>query len=279
MGHPGIITLTTDFGLSDPYVGMMKGVILSINPNARMVDISHLIKAGDITHAANLIQDTHKYFPKGTIHLGVVDPGVGGSRRPILVRIRDHLFIGPDNGLFWPIMNTAKHPEIIHLTENKYFLSSISRTFHGRDIFAPVAAHISRGTDPLKMGPVVHDPVRLSMPVVEQHGDILCGQVIRVDHFGNMITNINRQDIDRYAGDEAPAIKIGNLVIDTLYRTYADAEEGKIMALFGSSECLEIAVNRGRACDQLGVDLKDRVGMRVEVGKRGFHFLSDKELR
>ena len=264
----GIITLTSDFGLSDPYVGMMKGVILSINPEARIVDISHLIKAGDIPHAARLIQDTFNYFPKGALHVGVVDPGVGGPRRPILVHIRDHCFIGPDNGLFWPIISSHKHVDIIHLTEDKYFLPRVSRTFHGRDIFAPVAAHLSSGINPLKMGSAVHDPVKLRIPVAEQHGGILSGQVIRVDHFGNLITNIRRRDLDRHVGTDPPAIKIGGLVIDALYKTYSDAEEDEIMALIGSSECLEIAANRGRACDRLDVDLKDLVGMKVKVGKR-----------
>ena len=129
------------------------------------------------------------------------------------------------------------------------------------------------------MGPVVHDPVKLRMPVAEQHGNILCGQVIHVDHFGNIITNIHRQDLDIYVGTNAPAIRIGGLVINKVYGTYADAEKGKVIALIGSSECLEIAVNLGRACDQLGVDLKDLIGMRVEVEKRDIHPLSDSDLR
>ena len=268
MNKPCIITLTTDFGLSDPYVGMMKGVVLSINPDARIVDISHQVKAGAVSPAAGLMQETSTFFPKGSIHIGVVDPGVGSDRRPILIRTEDHFFIGPDNGLFWPIIKSNEHVDVIHLNKDEYFLPRVSHTFHGRDIFAPVAAHLSRGINPLKMGTIITDPVQLLLPVSQQHGDILSGQIIRIDNFGNMITNIRKNDLDKHVGTDRPAVKVGNLIIENVHETYAETEEGELLALIGSSECLEIAVNLGRACDRLELGPEELVGMKVEVEKK-----------
>ncbi len=265
MKKTSIITLTTDFGLTDPYVGMMKGAILSINPEARIIDISHMVKVGDISHAAGLIKETFKFFPKGTIHVVVVDPGVGGDRRPILIKTENYFFIGPDNGLFWPIVSSTKHAEIIHLTEKSYFLPHISRTFHGRDIFSPVAAHLSLGIDPFKMGRAITDPVKLDLPVPQQNGGILSGQVIRVDNFGNMITNIRTQDIDQISGKSGIGIRVGGLEINGIHETYTDEKEGELMALIGSSEYLEIAINLGRACDRFGGGSENLIGMEVEI--------------
>jgi hypothetical protein len=247
----GVITLLTDFGLRDPYVGIMKGVILSINPDARIIDISHQTKPGSVYQAAGLIQEAYPFFPKGTIHVAVVDPGVGGDRRPILVKTKDHFFVGPDNGLFWPIIKTNHQTEIIHLTETKYFLSDISNTFHGRDIFAPVAAHVSLGEDPLEMGSVINNPVPLRLPTPEQKGNHLSGQVIRVDHFGNLITNIHKKDMEKLLGTKPPIIKVGKLIIRGVRSTYSEVNTGETLALIGSSGYLEIAVNQGRACDRI----------------------------
>ena len=262
-----IITLLTDFGLRDPYVGIMKGVILSINPDARIIDISHMVKAGSIIHGAGLLQETYTFFPKGTIHVVVVDPGVGGDRRPILVKTKDHLFIGPDNGLFWPIITTHHQSEVIHLTEIKYFLSNISSTFHGRDIFAPVAAHLSLGVDPLKMGSIISNPVPLHLPTPEQKDDILSGQVMRVDRFGNLITNIHIKDIEEFLGTGPPIIRAGKLTIRGICRTYSEVNTGETLALIGSSSYLEIAVNQGRACDCISINLENIIGTKVEVNK------------
>ena len=268
MIKPAIITLTTDFGLSDPYVGMMKGVILSINPEARIIDISHQVKVGNIHHAASLIQEACVFFPKDTIHIGVVDPGVGSDRRPVLVKTEDHSFIGPDNGLFWPIIQSNEQVDIVHLTRDEYFLTRVSHTFHGRDIFAPVAAHLSNNINPMKMGTVVTDPVQLQLPMVQRHGEILSGQIIRVDNFGNMITNIRKKDLDTHIGNDRPKITIGNLIVENVHETYAETEEGELLALIGSSKYLEIAVNLGRACDRLEMANDELVGMKVEVKKK-----------
>ncbi len=266
MKRSGIITLTTDFGLGDPYVGVMKGVILSINPEIRLVDISHQIKVGDIPYAANILQESYHFFPKGTIHVAVVDPGVGGKRRPIMIGTKDYVFVGPDNGIFWPIVKAQHHVYVIHLTEKKYFLPRIiSRTFHGRDIFAPVAAHLSCGIDPLKMGRKISDPTPLTLPSVEQKGNRLLGQITRVDNFGNLITNIHKEDLLKFLEGEKAVITVGDLIIEHIKKTYSEAITGEPVALIGSSDCLEISVNLGRASDQLGINSEQIVGMEVEV--------------
>ena len=267
VNNPAIITLLTDFGLRDPYVGIMKGVILSLNPDARIIDISHAVKAGSIIHGAGIIQETYIYFPEGTIHVVVVDPGVGSDRRPILVKTKDRFFIGPDNGLFWPVIKTNHHTEIIHLTDTRHFLPNISSTFHGRDIFAPVAGHVSLGVDPSKMGAVINDPVPLHFPSPEQKNDILSGQVMRVDRFGNLISNIHIKDIEGYSGIKPPIIETGRLSIRGLHNTYSEVGAGKVLALIGSAGCLEIAVNQGRACDLTGIKPEDTIGTKVDIKK------------
>ncbi|MFH1242119.1 MAG: SAM-dependent chlorinase/fluorinase [Pseudomonadota bacterium] len=250
----GIITLTTDFGLRDPYVGIMKGVILSINPEARVIDISHQVTAGNAFQASGLIQEAYPFFPRGTVHVAVVDPGVGGERRPILLDTGEYLFVGPDNGLFWPIIERLTDATVIHLRNEKYFLPKISRTFHGRDIFAPVAAHLSRGVDTREMGTEIRDPVQPQLPRPIRKGDLLSGQVVRVDHFGNLITNIHRRELEEFLGNETPVIQVGNQTIEGIQKTYNEAGPGEALALIGSSEYLEIAVNLGRACDRLILD-------------------------
>ena len=267
MKAAGVITLITDFGLSDPYAGIMKGVILTINPHAGIIDISHQIKRGHITQAAYLLLESYRFFPKGTVHIAVVDPGVGGGRRPILLKTQNHFFVGPDNGLFWPIITSHQQIKIIHLTERKYFLPDVSHTFHGRDVFAPVAAYLSAGIDLLEMGPAISDPVSIKVANPEQKKTILSGQVIRVDRFGNLITNIHSKALEQFLGGSFPIIMAGTLKIDGMLKTYMEAAEGMPLALIGSSGCLEIAVNLGRACNHVGVDSEDAFGIKVEVGK------------
>lgn len=263
----GVITLTSDFGLTDPYVGIMKGVILSINPMAHVIDISHQIEAGSVFQCSVIFKEAYAFFPDGSIHVAVVDPGVGGNRRPIILKTKDHLFVGPDNGIFWPIILFHQGAEIIHLTKTKYFLPNVSHTFHGRDIFAPVAAHLSRGVEPLSMGPIITDPVSLEFPLPKQGKDVLSGQVIRVDHFGNLITNIHQRDIEQFLGSNRPVIRIGNLIIEGMQKAYAEAREGQSLALIGSSGFLEIAVNAGRASDVVDLASKDLFGLECEVSK------------
>jgi S-adenosylmethionine hydrolase len=267
MKPSGIITLTTDFGLTDHYVGAMKGVILSINKNAGIVDISHQVKPGSIFQASSLIQEAYHFFPKGTVHVAVVDPRVGSDRRLILIKTKDHLFVGPDNGIFWPVITSHPKGEVIHLTESKYFLPDVSYTFHGRDVFAPVAAHLSRGVDPSEMGPVISDPVPLQVQEPQQKGDIFSGQVIRVDHFGNLITNIHQKNLEQFLGTAQPVIQVGDITIEGVCRTYDEVAAGETLTVIGSSGFLEVSVNLGRACDHVGLDSEHTMGARVAVRK------------
>ena len=259
----GIITLTTDFGERDPYVGMMKGVILSINPNARIADITHGISAGSILEGSTIIKEAYRYFPSGTVHVGVIDPGVGGERRPIAVASKGHFFVGPDNGLFWQVIAAHQGTEVIHLTEKRYWMDAVSSTFHGRDIFAPVAAHLSRGIDPYLMGAKIDDPVSLAYPLVRREQDLLVGEVIRADHFGNLVTNIAAGDLAEFLSSKGLSVAIGGLVLKGIHTTYGDVAEGEPLALIGSSNVLEIAVNRGSAREKLGDGCK--TGAKVAV--------------
>ncbi len=265
MNPSGIITLLTDFGLSDPYVGVLKGVILNINPFARLVDITHDISPGSIQDAAYVLLKSHDYFPRGTVHLAVVDPGVGSSRRPIAVQTGGHFFVGPDNGLFQPIIKRFPSSKMVHLQEERYFLPKISGTFHGRDIFAPVAAHLSLSVDLVRLGPLIDDPFPLSISQPKRNGHVLIGEVLRVDHFGNLITNLLRETLEPFVGKSRVAIRIGNLHIDGIRRNYSEAEPGEVMALMGSDDCLEIAVNLGRACDLDELGHRSPEGSPVEL--------------
>lgn len=265
MMRSGIITLTTDFGLTDPYVGAMKGVLLFINPHANIIDITHHITPGGIDAAARILQETYPFFPEGTIHLGVVDPGVGTSRRPIVGRARGHFFVGPDNGLFWPILSEEEEAVMLQLTNDRYFRPHISRTFHGRDIFAPVAAHLSLGVDPFCMGEVIPDPVALTPRPPHQQGHRLTGRITSIDRFGNLITNITEHDLTQFLGSHRPRIQLRDLVLQDLCRQYADVPPGEFLTLFGSSGHLEIAVNQGRAEERLGIREKTGQGLDVVV--------------
>jgi hypothetical protein len=265
MKSSGIITLTTDFGSADPYVSIMKGVILSINPEATLIDITHEIEPGGIAQAAAIIEESHSYFPYGTIHLGVVDPGVGGNRRPVVFATEGFFFVGPDNGIFWPVIKDSGRVAGVFLTEKDYFRKEISATFHGRDIFAPAAAHLSRGVDPLKMGQSISDPVKLEIPGPVEKGDSLSGIVTRVDRFGNLITNIHHDDLKRFLGNDGPVIKIGQMEMEGLGKTYSEVGEGEILALVGSSGFLEISESMGRACDRIIPDKEVKAGIKVKV--------------
>ncbi|MBW1729486.1 MAG: SAM-dependent chlorinase/fluorinase [Deltaproteobacteria bacterium] len=259
------ITLLTDFGLTDPYVGIMKGVILGINPKACIVDISHQIDPGHILQASFILKEAFPYFPKGTIHTIVVDPGVGSERRAILLVTEDYLFVAPDNGLLWPIISEHKNGKVIHLTEARFFRPCISDTFHGRDIFAPVAAHLSLGQEPFDMGPIINDPLPLRIPEPKRRGHQLEGQVIRIDRFGNLITNIDKKALEELLQGRDCIVQVGSIQIKGVSRTYADVSSGKELVLIGSSEHLEIAVNQGNARERLGPRPSGAIGARVVI--------------
>ena len=263
----GIITLITDFGTEDSYVGVMKGVILSIKRDATIVDISHQIEPGGILHAALMIRDAYRFFPEGTVHISIVDPGVGSERRPVLIVADGHFFIGPDNGIFQAIIETHAKKEIIHLKNDKFFLPKPSSTFHGRDLFAPAAAHLLSGIAPLEMGAPIHDPAHLETPSVHRKGASLHGQVVYADHFGNLITNIHSSEMSHFADRRDLVIEVGGLSIKGVHRTYSEVPKGNFLALVGSSDFLEIAVNSGRASDRIRpvTNRRKKMGMAVEV--------------
>jgi hypothetical protein len=264
-----IITLTTDFGQRDPYVGMMKGVVLSINPRATIVDITHDIPEGSIREGGTIIKEAYRYFPSGTVHVGVVDPGVGSARRPIAVVANGHFFVGPDNGLFWPTIAGRPRTEGIHLTEKRYWMKTVSSTFHGRDIFAPVAAHLSLGIEPSLMGERITNPVTLPQPFIMRKRDLVIGEVIRVDHFGNLITNISGDILAEFTSSEDLRVAIGGLDLKGIHAAYHEVAEGEPVALIGSSNSLEIAVNGGSALAKLSEN--GGIGMKVTVSRHPQH--------
>ena len=267
MKRSGIITLLTDFGLVDPYLAMMKGVILSINPNAVIVDVSHSIMTGGIAQASEMIRETYPFFPEGTVHVTVVDPGVGSGRRLLGVEAEGHFFVGPDNGVFWPIIKDSGKATVIQLTEKRYFLPHVTSTFHGREVFAPIAAHLSLGEDLNKMGEQIFDPVEINPPSPYIANEILHGEITRIDNFGNIITNIRKQGLEDFLENSAPVIAIGDIKIRKLDNTYLDVEEGTPLALINSSGVLEIAVNLGRASEYAGINRDEIIGAEIRVSK------------
>ena len=259
-----IITLTTDFGLDDPFAAIMKGVILSVNPKARIVDITHGVPAHDILAGAMALQSSCSHFPKGTIHLAVVDPGVGSSRRPLLAVCDHHAFVGPDNGLLSPSMQSQKGVQVIHLTQEAFFVKPVSQTFHGRDIFAPVAAWLSLGKLPESFGPVIDDWIRLDWPVPRRVGESLFGTVLRVDRFGNLITNISAADLARSTtATEVIEITIKGRTIRRFCRSYSEAVSNEPFAIIGSAGLLEISVRQASAAALLGAGPREEFEVRV----------------
>ncbi len=246
-----IITLLTDFGLSDHFVGTMKGVILGIAPDAQIVDLSHDVRPFEITEAGFLVSAAYPYFPKRTIHVVVVDPGVGSERRPLLVEAAGQLFIGPDNGVFSRIFYTGKH-KVRHITAEQYFLRPVSRTFHGRDVFAPAAAHLAAGVRPSQMGKLIEDYLKpLSENPIQMGKRSWAGTIVHIDRFGNLISNFRLADFPQLT--ERPfEMAVGLVRIRRLALTYAECEPGEPFLIVGSSGYLEVAVNQGSAVRLLG---------------------------
>ena len=246
-----IITLTTDFGLSDHYVGAMKGVILGICPRARLVDLSHEVRAYEIPEAAYLLAQSYRFFPPRTVHLVVVDPGVGTSRRPVLAQAAGQFFVAPDNGVLTMVYSRESH-KVRHVTAEKYFLKPVSQTFHGRDIFSPVAAHVASGVPPTRMGKLIQDYLRLNFEKPVRTGRrVWTGSILKVDHFGNLITNFHRDDFPDVA-NRPFEIAVGMQKVSTLARNYSECGIGEIFAIQGSSGYLEISANQASAARLLG---------------------------
>jgi len=256
----GIITLITDFGLTDEYAGVMKGVILSRNPHAQIVDITHSVPAQDIAGAGFMLLTNYDYFPGSTVHVAVVDPFVGTNRRILAAKHKGHIFLAPDNGLLWPVLSKGHVDELVFVTNKKYFLPKISSTFHGRDIFAPVAASLCLGLDILELGSSVHLDKIVKMPLFSDSDDSekLAGRVVWIDNFGNLITNISKTRLERFLSGRTVydvQIKAGARTINGLVKTYADAALQKIVAMTGSKGYLEIAVPNGSAQKLLGASI------------------------
>lgn len=264
-----IITLTTDFGLSDGFVGVIKGVILSIHPDAMIIDITHDIAPQNIQQGAFVFANAYPYFPPNTIHVVIVDPGVGSTRRPIALQRGETIFVAPDNGILslgirdWRLEPRVESPiHAVHLNNPYYWLPRVSSTFHGRDIFSPVAAHLSLGVPIEKMGEPIDDWVRLTQSKqATREGNEIIGQVIHIDRFGNVITNIGKEMFDGMNRDKI-VVRIGNQEIRGIKNTYADGEQGEIIALISSAWTLELAVPNGNAANEIGT----LIGSVLKVG-------------
>lgn len=250
-----VVTLTTDFGVTDPFVGIMKGVIATRAPDATVIDVSHGVPPQDVLAGALVLRHAVPYFPPETIHVAVVDPGVGSSRRTICVATTaGTMLVGPDNG----VLSLAAPPDVVarvvHLTEERFFLSPRSATFHGRDVFAPVAAALANGTDPSTLGPAINDMARLEVPPVARSAGSLRGQVIYVDHFGNLTTNVAESDLTG-----AVTIGVAGIRLRGVSESYAAVARGEPVAVVNSWGLLEIAVRDGSARETVGAKVGDPV--------------------
>jgi S-adenosylmethionine hydrolase len=257
-----LITLTTDFGLKDPFVGIMKGIIAKINPDASVVDLTHGIPPQDVLAAAMILRHATKYFPRGTIHVAVVDPGVGSTRRAVLLETNEAYFVGPDNGIFTFVCEEGQAKRMIHLSNPNYYLQPTSATFHGRDIFAPVAAYLSLGVAPDAFGEPLSDCVQISWPSIVRSDRSVAGEIVYIDGFGNLFSNIREQDLaelDR----RTITVALGAVTITGLASSYAAVEKRQPLALINSWGLLEIAANQDSAARLFHAGIGDRINVSV----------------
>jgi hypothetical protein len=253
------ISLLTDFGLADNFVAVMKAVILKINPDAKIIDICHNIEPYDILGAGFILESSYKYFPKGTVHLVVVDPGVGSKRKAILVKTEDYFFLGPDNGIFSLALKNQKIDKIIQVTNSQYFLKPVSNTFHGRDIFAPVAAWISKGVKLENLGSKIIKIKEIDLPQPQIFKNKLIGEIIYIDRFGNLISNIGKNIFDKFVNKNYYQIIFKDKKIDKISKSYSHVKKGSILATFGSFNRLEISLSRRNAERLLKAKKKDSI--------------------
>ncbi len=264
MPRKQVITFTTDFGLADHFVGVIKGVILNINPEVEFVDLSHQVSSYDIFEAAFTLAQSYRFFPADTIHLVVVDPGVGTARRPLLARSMYYKFVAPDNGVLSLIYEREENVEVRHITSDHYFLNPVSNTFHGRDIFAPVVGWLSKGVEVDKFGDPIADFAKFSPPKPKRVNEQLVkGVVLRIDKFGNILTNISPEDIPQLFSENPPPFKIilNQQEITRLNLAYSMGKPSEVFAIVGSSGLLEICTNRGSAAKALNVSRGAEVGV------------------
>ena len=264
MARP-VIALLTDFGTKDHYAGTVKGVVLGICPDATLVDISHDVAPQDVLGGAMELSASCPYFPPGTVFLAVVDPGVGSSRRAIAADAGGYRFVAPDNGLLTLVFRDTPPARVVELTEPRYALPAISRTFEGRDRFAPAAAWLATGVDVAALGRPQTSWQSLPVPEPVTDGGRIAADVLRVDRFGNLVTNVDRHTFERFAGGGGVAIEVGASSIKAVVAGYADAPPGSLCALFGSAEYLEVAVNGGNAAERLSLGR----GARVTITRAG----------
>jgi S-adenosylmethionine hydrolase len=270
---PRVITLLTDFGSEDYFVGAMKGIILTRSPKSVLVDITHAIPPQDVRTAAFTLKAAYSYFPAGSIHLAVVDPGVGSDRRPVLVEAAAHLFVGPDNGLFTFILEQVPGARTRHLTNTAYFLPHCSSTFHGRDIFAPVAAALAEGVPPANFGPTIRDAVRLEITRSELMPDgSMAGRIIHIDHFGNCVTNLACDQLPSLSNAPPFCLQVKEFQIRKLARSYYEgaAQCGEPFVVCGSAGMLEISIWSSSAAQQLSIKVGEPVLLTHPASLRDF---------
>lgn len=262
MARPTVAFLS-DFGTRDHYAGTLKAVVLSVCPDAALVDIGHEIPAHDVLAGALELAACYRYFPTGTIFLVVVDPGVGSARRGIAADVGDYKFVAPDNGVLSAVFRESPPKKVVELTERKYARPTVSRTFEGRDRFAPAAGWLAKGIPVASLGKAISNYHVIDLPRPAVSGKELEGEVWRVDRFGNLITNIDRRTFEQFADGGTIAVTIGGRDIPRIVATYAEAPPGELCALFGSTDHLEIAVNAGDAAQALGLGRGARARVRL----------------
>ncbi len=267
-----LITFTTDFGLNDHYVGTMKGVIVSINPAAQIVDICNSVQSFDVLDGALTIAQAYRYFPADTVHLVIVDPGVGTTRRPLIVNTGKHIFVAPDNGVLSFVYDQEEHVTVRHITAEHYFLNPVSSTFHGRDVFAAVVGWLSKGVEFSKFGDEITDYARFAAPRPKPVNDkLLKGVVLKVDKFGNLVTNITPHDLPQLFTPDPPPFKvlIGKSEITRMKYAYAEGTPGEVFCILNSMGFLEIASHRGAAAHIVGAGKGSDVGVLFENAQIG----------
>ncbi len=261
-----MITLTTDFGLDDEYVGVMKGVIVANAPGTTIIDLTHNITSQAVREAAFLLAASYHYFPKGTVHVAVVDPGVGSDRKIVVLRAAGHLFVAPDNGILTLLLTDEKFEDAYEVTNSDLFRKPVSNTFHGRDIMAPVAARLASGLAVADVGPLLERgalvKLTLPVPIINHDQQTIGGEIIGVDKFGNLLTNIHADDISSLAGhgrEERIAVTVKAVTCNGLHNSYGAAAAGRPVAIIGSRDYLEISVNQGSAAELLEAGCGDAV--------------------
>jgi S-adenosyl-L-methionine hydrolase (adenosine-forming) len=254
MSRP-VLALLTDFGLRDHYVGSMKAAALSVCPDLTLVDITHDITPHDVLGGALQLAASFRYFPAGAVFVAVVDPGVGSARRGIAAEVGEYRFVAPDNGLLTAVLQDSPPRRIVELTERRYFRPTVSRTFEGRDRFAPAGAWLLRGVELTALGRPIHDPVLLDLPRPDVRDDELHGRIVQEDHFGNLITNIDRRTFEKFTARRSFSIDVpsSGSAIGRVVATYAEIRDDEVCGLFGSSDHLELAARSARASERLGL--------------------------